>query len=151
MLELVWAMRARTFSYLLKTRDCMYVRLEPLMKEVVQNLLETHANAYLGYFQGKEKPKQRHSTKLAEPDWYLCDSFIRFAHSGGYILSRKLVDRLHFQVAILYPYNNEDVSLGTWLSPYDDVSWTHSIRFDTEIGRSRGCGTISSSSPPSTC
>lgn len=139
MLELVWSMRARKFAYLMKTRDSMYVRLDTLMADVVQNLLETSSNAYLGYFQGQQNPYDKQSTKLFEPDWHLCDKFIRFAHSGGYILSRKLVDRLHSQVSILYPYNNEDIALGTWLSPYDDINWTHNIRFDTEIRKSRGC------------
>lgn len=139
MLELLWSVRARKFAYLMKARDSMYVRLDILMRDVVQPLKATNSNAYLGYFQGKQNPADIKSTKLSEPDWYLCDYFIRFAHSGGYILSSKLVERLSTLVHVLYPYNNEDVALGTWLSPYDDVSWTHSIQFDTEVGRSRGC------------
>lgn len=139
MVELVWSMRARKFAYLMKTRDSMYVRIDALMNSVIKDLLKNSSNAYLGYFQGQQSPKDKTSTKLSEPDWHLCDKFIRFAHSGGYILSRKLVDRLHSQVSVLYPYNNEDVALGTWLSPYDDVDWTHNIQFDTEIGKSRGC------------
>ena len=139
MLELLWSVRARKFAYLMKTRDSMYVRLDILMKDVIQPMKTTNSNAYLGYFQGKQKPKDIKSTKLSEPEWYLCDYFIRFAHSGGYILSNKLVERLSAQVHVLYPYNNEDVALGTWLSPYDDISWTHSIEFNTEVGRSRGC------------
>lgn len=139
MMELVWSMRSRKFAYLMKTRDSMYIRIDALMKDVIKDLLKTSSNAYLGYFEGQQNPKDRMSTKLFEPEWHLCDKFIRFAHSGGYILSRKLVDRLHSQVSVLYPFNNEDVALGTWLSPYDDVNWTHSIQFDTEIGKSRGC------------
>ena len=141
MLELVWAMRARKFSYLMKTRDTMYIRLDLLVSTIVQGLIETSSNAYLGYFEGKQSPwdKKRSGTKLKEPGWYLCDRFIRFAHSGGYILSRKLVDRLHSHASMYYPYNNEDISVGVWLSPYNDVDWTHVVQFNTEIGRSRGC------------
>ena len=139
MLQLVWSTRARKFAYLMKTRDSMYVRLDALMTDVVRKLLETGSNAYLGYFQGQQDPRDKHSTKLSEPNWHLCDKFIRYAHSGGYLLSRKLVNRLESQVSMLYPYNNEDVALGTWLSPYADIDWTHTIHFDTEIGRSRGC------------
>lgn len=138
LLEYVWAMRSRKFAYLMKTRDSMYVRLDVLMKEVVKNLNDAKSNAYLGYFQGQQKPGEK-STKYNEPEWFLCDYFIRFAHSGGYILSRELVHRLYTQASVLYPYNNEDVALGTWLSPYDDVDWTHNIRFNTEVGKSRGC------------
>lgn len=139
MTELVWSMRTRKFAFLMKTRDSMYIRIDALMKDVIQDLLKSGTNAYLGYFEGRRSPKDKTGTMLSEPDWHLCDKFIRYAHSGGYILSRKLVDRLHSQVAVLYPYNNEDVAVGTWLSPYDDVAWIHNIKFDTEIGRSRGC------------
>lgn len=139
MLQLVWSARARKFAYLMKTRDSMYVRLDTLMSKVVGKLLKTGSNAYLGYFQGQQDPRDKTSGKLSEPNWHLCDKFIRYAHSGGYILSGTLVNRLELQMSMLYPYNNEDVALGTWLSPYADVDWTHTIHFDTEIGRPRGC------------
>jgi galactosylxylosylprotein 3-beta-galactosyltransferase len=139
MLELVWSVRSRKFAYMLKTRDSMYVRLDALINEVVKGLLITRSNAYLGYFQGHQIPNQKDSTKHPEPTWFLCDKFIRFAHSGGYILSKKLVNRLESQVSMLYPYNNEDVSMATWLSPYADIDWVHSIQFDTEVGKPRGC------------
>ena len=137
-LELTWSSSQRDFEYLLKTRDSMYVRIGALMEEV-RKLKDTKSNAYLGYFQGKESPRNRGSTKHREPEWFLCNYFIRFAHSGGYILSRELVNRLSTVATYLFPYNNEDVALGTWLSPYNDVNWTHMVNFDTEIGHSRGC------------
>ena len=139
LLELVWSSKNRRFAYLMKTRDCMYVRVQALLRQLVWTLKDAKSNAYLGYFQAHENPWNEKSTKLAEPEWYLCDSFIRFAHSGGYILSGELVRRLSSLASLLYPYNNEDVALGTWLSPYSDVNLTHSVHFDTEIGRSRGC------------
>lgn len=139
LLELVWSSLNRNFSYLMKTRDSMYVRVDVLMRDVVQKLQDTKSNAYLGYFQGKETPRNKKSTKHTEQEWFLCDYFVRFAHSGGYILSEELVHRLSSVATVLFPYNNEDVALGTWLSPYNDVNWTHSIYFDTELGKSRGC------------
>jgi len=149
LLELVWTTRKRSFAYLMKTRDSMYVRLDILLQDVVHRLIANESNAYLGYFDGQQKPNRHQdssilhqeprSTKHNEPDWFLCDYFIRFAHSGGYILSKELVHRLAAQAYILFPYNNEDVALGTWLSPYNDISWIHNINFDTEVGRSRGC------------
>lgn len=139
LLELIWVTRNRNFLYLMKTRDSMYVRLEVLMKEVISSLVVSKSNVYLGYFQGRQKPGDKASLKHSEPQWFLCDLFIRFAHSGGYVLSKELVNRVASVASVLFPYNNEDVALGTWLSPYDDVNWTHTIRFDTEIGKPRGC------------
>ena len=135
--EWVWAARTFTFDYLLKVRDSMYVRLPLLMTNIIKNLKERNSNTYLGYFEGNRDPKD--SGKLDEPDWFLCDHFIRYAHSGGYILSEKLVKRLLRQAKFLHPYNNEDVALGTWLSPFNDIDWIHETRFDTETGKPRGC------------
>jgi galactosylxylosylprotein 3-beta-galactosyltransferase len=135
--EWVWSKRTFSFDYLLKVRDVMYVRLPQLMSDVVKGLKEKKSNAYLGYFEGNRDPKD--SGKLDEPDWFLCDHFIRYAHSGGYILSEKLVERLVRQAKFLHPYNNEDVALGTWLSPFNDIDWIHEVRFDTETGKARGC------------
>ena len=135
--EWVWSMRTFTFDYLLKVRDVMYVRLPLLMTDIVKSLKEKNSNTYLGYFEGNRDPKN--SGKLDEPDWFLCDQFIRYAHSGGYILSEKLIKRLLHQAKFLHPYNNEDVALGTWLSPFNDIDWIHEPRFDTETGKARGC------------
>lgn len=135
--EWAWAMRTFTFDYLLKVRDVMYVRLPQLMTDIVKSLKEKNSNTYLGYFEGNRDPKN--SGKLDEPDWFLCDHFIRYTHSGGYILSEKLIKRLLCQAKFLHPYNNEDVALGTWLSPFNDIDWIHEPRFDTEIGKARGC------------
>lgn len=142
LLELAWAGRTKHFSYLMKTRDMMYIRLQPLIETVVKPLLKVKSNTYLGYFQGNANPRKYKTTKMhPEPHWYLCDNFIRFAYSGGYILSEKLVQRLYTQAPFLFPYNNEDVALGTWLAPYDDIDWVHEVRFDTNVaaGGSRGC------------
>ena len=139
LLEFQWAKRTMQFSYFMKMRDSMYVRMEALVNNVLHKLKETDSNAYLGYFQAQQSPREKGTSKHPEPDWFLCDDFIRFAHSGGYILSAKLVDRLSAQATVLYPYNNEDVALGTWLSPYNDIDWVHDIRFDTELGKKRGC------------
>lgn len=140
LLEFAWVSRKNVkFEYLLKTRDSMYVRIQDLMNKLVQQLKRNKSNSYLGYFQGNLNARDRKQRKHFEQGWFLCDKYIRFAHSGGYILSNKLVQRLYSQATYLYPYNNEDVAMGTWLSPFKDVDWYHDIRFDTELGRTRGC------------
>lgn len=135
--EWVWAVKVYNFRYLLKVRDAVYINLPIVMTDIIEDLKKRNSNAYLGYFEGNRDPKG--NGKLKEPDWFLCDHFIRYAHSGGYIISEVLVKRLLRQAKYLHPYNNEDVALGTWLSPFNDVDWIHETRFDTEIGNARGC------------
>lgn len=135
--EMVWSTQKYRYQYLMKTRDNMYIQIDKLNKQVLHELLEKKLNSYLGYFEGNKDPKT--NDRLPEPDWFLCDQFIRYAHSGGYILSRVLVDRLLSQAKFLHPYNNEDIALGTWLSPFKDIDFAHNIDFDTEVGKPRGC------------
>lgn len=135
--EWIWAVKEYNFEYILKVRDAMYVNLPLVMSEVVESLRARNSNAYLGYFEGNKDPND--SGKLDEPGWFLCDRFIRYAHSGGYIISDVLVKRLLRQGKYLHPYNNEDVAIGTWLSPFNDIDWVHEVRFDTELRHPRGC------------
>ncbi len=135
--EWIWATQKYKFKYIMKTRDNMYIRVDELNKRVLQDVIARKLNSFLGYFEGNKDPKT--NDRLPEPDWFLCDHFIRYAHSGGYILSRMLVERLLSQANFLHPYNNEDVALGTWFSPFKDIDFGHNVYFDTEIGKPRGC------------
>lgn len=133
--EFFWAEQTVDYLYLMKTREQFYVR----MKELVRELKRMRANTtvYWGYFEGKKSPLD--GGKHPEPEWFLCNTFIRYAHAGGYIMSRQLVKRLLSLADYLQLYNNEDVAVGTWLSPFKDVHWKHDVRFNTEVGVSRGC------------
>ena len=96
-------------------------------------------NLYWGYFEGNRFSKERWKGKHDEPDWFLCSKFIRFAHSGGYVISQSLVQRLVGAADYLHLYQNEDIALATWVAPFGDVMWKHDVRFDTDPGQSRGC------------
>ncbi len=133
--QLLWSEQNVQYKHILRTRDNFYVRVEELLHDVRR--ITKNTSVYWGYFDGRQRPGQ--STKLPEPEWFLCNTFVRFAHSGGYIISRQLVRRLLGQAEYLQLYNNEDVALSIWLSPYSDVEWRHDPRFDTEEGRPRGC------------
>ena len=135
--EMIWAEYNIAYSFLMKTRDNFYLHLPKILQEVEQ-LDRAKSNVYWGYFEGHRSP-QFDGQKHKEPEWFLCDTYIRFAHSGAYVLSQNLVKRLVSQVLFLHPYVNEDVAMGTWLSPYDDIEWKHDVRFDSEIGNTRGC------------
>ncbi len=141
LLQLAWvSMRHINFHYMLKTREFMYVDLSRMMTDLIPELKRNRSNTYLGYFRADVKIRSKKGPKMhPEPNWVLCDKFIRYAHSNGYILSHELMLRLHSLNIYLYPYNNEHIALATWLSPYKDVDWYHDIRFNTEAGMSRGC------------
>lgn len=132
--QLLWAEQNVQYKHILRTQDSFYVRLEELLHDVRR--IQRNRNVYWGYFDGHRQPGKG---KLPEPEWFLCNSFVRFAHSGGYVISSELVERILSQAEYLQMYNNEDVALSLWLSPYNDVEWKHDPRFDTEIGKSRGC------------
>ena len=114
-----------------------YVRLEDIVHELRRT--EPHTHLYWGYFEGNRWSQRRWRGKHAEPDWFLCSKFIRFAHSGGYVVAHALLQRLVWSADYLQLYQNEDVALATWLAPFADVEWKHDVRFDTDTGQSRGC------------
>ena len=115
-----------------------YVRLEDIVDEL-HGTFPPQSNLYWGYFEGSRGARHRWRGKHPEPDWFLCDRFIRFAHSGGYIISQALAQRLVRAADYLQLYANEDIAMATWLSPFRDVTWQHDVRFDTDPGQSRGC------------
>ena len=135
--QLFWAEATFDYTYLLKTKDQFYVRLETLLHDLRR--LDLNSNVYWGYFDGTRRVGHSWSGKHSEPDWFLCSTFIRFAHSGGYIVSRQLIQRLLKTADYLQLYQNEDISIATWLTPFNDVEWRHDARFDTDVGMSRGC------------
>ena len=66
------------------------------------------------------------------------DRYIPYALGGGYVLSHDLVSYISSNSELLKLFNNEDVSVGTWLAPLKNVHRKHDVRFDTE-SISRGC------------
>eukprot|EP00049_Salpingoeca_infusionum_P008340 m.135795 g.135795 ORF g.135795 m.135795 type:complete len:161 (-) comp13984_c0_seq5:310-792(-) len=90
---------------------------------------------YWGYFDGRA-PIQKHG-KWAETEYVLCDHYVPYAVGGGYVLSGGLVRYISTMKDQLSMYNSEDVSMGSWLAPFN-LTRVHDKRFDTEW-RSRGC------------
>ena len=67
----------------------------------------------------------------------MCDRYLPYALGGGYVVSADLVHKVSLMSDTLRLYNNEDTSLGVWLSPFK-AELRHDSRFDTEF-KSRGC------------
>ena len=123
---LVWADNHLRFSYLLKCDEDTYVRVEAIVSEL--NGRKSMESLYWGYFLGYSGPSV--TGKFAEHNWFLCDRFLPYAMGGGYIISYNLVHIVARNAGDLQLYNNEDVSMGVWLSSYK-IERKHDVRFNT--------------------
>ncbi|KAJ8960793.1 hypothetical protein NQ318_020088 [Aromia moschata] len=108
------------------------VNVQTNEKVVTGNVL----NLYWGYFSGAARVKTR--GKWKETSWIASDRYIPYALGGGYILSKDLVSYIAKNAEDLRSFNSEDVSVGFWLAPANNLLRAHDIRFDTEW-TSRGC------------
>lgn len=127
-----WIDNNINFKHLLKTDEDSYVRVQKIINEL-RNKPEDRF--YWGFFDGRAHVKKR--GKWSEKDWVLCDRYLPYALGGGYVISNDLVHYVVQNSKFLKIYNNEDVSLGTWLGPLD-INRIHDPRFNTEY-KSRGC------------
>ncbi|EDQ91024.1 uncharacterized protein MONBRDRAFT_23896 [Monosiga brevicollis MX1] len=113
--------------------DDTFLRVEQMIDELLARPEST--SYYWGYFDGRAPVKR--SGKYAEMNWNLCDHYLPYALGGGYVLSRDLVAFIALMGPQFRTFNNEDVSVGLWLSPLN-ITRRHDQRFDTEW-KSRGC------------
>ena len=131
---LIWADKnLSNFDYLIKTDDDTYVRVDSIEKAIRE--LNCEDRLHMGYFFGTSWPHR--SGKWAEKKWLKCPHYLPYPLGGGYIISRKAL-----KVAMRYPsrlsmYTSEDVTVGSWLAPYDVVR-KHDIRFNVQHV-SHGC------------
>lgn len=133
LLSLVWAHGNHHFDYLIKCDDDTFVQLDRLVTSL--HRMDCPELLYWGYFNGRGYPHS--SGKWVEREWFLCPHFIPYAMGGGYVLSWQLVDLIARFSHTWSMYKNEDVTVGTWMSPFRAHRY-HDIRFNTE-GHSHGC------------
>ena len=131
--SLVWADRNLRFAFLLKCDDDSFVMLHQIADELSER--SSKQSYYWGFFDGRATPKK--AGKYIEKEWFLCDRYLPYALGGGYVISADLVHKVSLTADSLRLYNNEDTSLGVWLSPFK-AERRHDSRFDTEF-KSRGC------------
>ena len=120
------------FNYLLKCDDDSYVDLPRVASELQQR--EQKGRLYWG-----EMVTWKLLTEgpYAELEYHVCDMYTPYAVGGGYILSSDLVHLIATNAAHLGTFMNEDVSLASWLVPYN-MERVHDARFDTG-SETRGC------------
>ena len=130
---LQWAYKTETFDFLIKTDDDSYVRINQVAKNLQQ--MNCNERLYWGFFMGHALPEP--SGKWAEHNWFNCPHYLPYAMGGGYIVSSRVVSMIMRFSHRLKLYNNEDVTVGSWLAPFNLVR-QHDIRFDVE-SLSHGC------------
>lgn len=121
------------FLYVLKCDDDSFVNLLTVTQELAERTSNT--GYYWGQFLGaggiiKEGP-------YAEHRWSVCETYFPYALGGGYVLSMDLIQLVARTAPYLMVYNNEDVSLGAWLAPYN-MDLVFDARFNTGA-ISKGC------------
>ncbi len=117
---------AYEFSHVLKCDDDSVVDLKKVVIHL--NNISWTDRLYWGDFVGAYSVLQ--DGIYAEHSWYLCDRYFPYAFGGGYVVSRDLIELIVQNSPFLVLYKNEDVSLASWLSPYNFIR-VHDQRFDT--------------------
>ena len=130
---LEWAYKTETFDFLVKTDDDSYVRIDQVAKNLQQ--MNCNERLYWGFFMGHAHPEP--TGKWAEHNWFNCPHYLPYAMGGGYVISSRVVSMMMRFSHRLKLYNNEDVTVGSWLAPLNLVR-QHDIRFDVE-SLSHGC------------
>ena len=102
------------FSYFMKCDDDVFIALDKLVSELEDR--HTTKSLYWGFFKTSGWIKK--IKKNSEKNWFLCSTYLPFATGAGYILSFDLVKRITSNADGLMIYQNEDTSMGVWLSPY---------------------------------
>ena len=120
------------FKYFLKCDDDSYVDVARIATHLQRRV--SKAPYYWGYMY-VAIPNVR--GRYAEFRWHKCDSYVPYALGGGYVLSREVTSILAANAEHYKRYTCEDVSLGSWLAPYN-IERRHDARFNTN-SPSRGC------------
>ena len=112
----VWADHSVNFSYLLKTDDDAFVRLDAIESELKARTSNESKPLYWGYSARDKIPHKQ--GKWKEEHWDICKEYLPYVLGGGYVLSTELIHRVAISADGLVLYSNEDVSVGAWVSPY---------------------------------
>lgn len=132
--------RRVNFKYLLHCHDDTYVKLDVLVRDLInydRALHISYANIkpmpelYWGYFYGKS-----HVVKqgLRNESHYLYgDRYVTYALGAGYVISYGLVKYINDHAKNLNALIREDCSVALWLVPFGNIHYRHDVRFDTGI------------------
>ena len=121
---MTWIIQHVNFTYYLKCDDDSYPKVNHIISEL-QERRQT-GRLYWGHFFIDLHVHK--SGKNVDNSWFLTKQYTPFAIGGAYILSSDLVRLVVGMQKCLHYYQNEDVTLGLWLSPYH-IERKHDYRF----------------------
>ena len=135
MLTFQWIINHTKATFVMKTDDDCYIRLQCLMSLIMKADLQNKP-FLLGNILVNEPPNV--DGKWKEAGWNLTREYLPFAYGSGYVLLRSLIAGIvaNDKVFPLRRYNNEDVTLGVWLAPYN-ISYINMER--TEVRNDDFC------------
>ncbi len=129
-----------SFAYMLKCDEDTYADVPRLATELQQRQ-NNFTEKLIPLYWGELLTWNIYEDGLyGEKKYSVCDRYLPYALGGGYILSRNLVELLVNLSPFLRGYVSEDVSVGTWLAPFN-IEYRHDMRFDTGA-LSRGCKSL---------
>ncbi|XP_064400177.1 beta-1,3-galactosyltransferase 6-like [Halichondria panicea] len=111
----VWVDKNTNYSFVLKLDDDSFPKLDQIELELKKRT--NRKPLYWGLVASRGTPMKE--GPWAEPHWNLCDTYLPYALGGGYVLSKDLIHRIAINAHGLTLYNNEDVSVGAWISPFN--------------------------------
>ena len=128
------------FKYVLKSDDDSYVKLDYLSQDLIQyhkklkelkrlKVTSKNLELYWGFFSGRAHIKR--TGQWHEVNYNLCDRYLPYALGGGYVMSKNLVKYISSVGDNLNRYGSEDISVGSWLAPFNNIHRRHDARFDT--------------------
>ena len=120
----VYANSNYKFFYILKSDDDSFIILDVILEELAER--KSNQSYYWGYI--FDRAIVRTEGKNAEHKWFLSNNYLPYAKGIAYVLSSDLIAYLSVKPDKLMLYNNEDVSVGAWISPYN-VERRHDNRF----------------------
>ncbi len=120
----VWVDRNTNYSFVLKIDEDSFPKLDQIELEL--KLRTSRKPLYWGLVATRGTPKKR--GRWGDTHWNLCDKYLPYALGLGYVLSKDLVHRIAMNADGVTLYNNEDVSVGAWISPFD-LERKHDSRF----------------------
>ena len=121
---MTWIIQHVNFTYYLKCDDDSY----PLVNHIISELQERRQTGRLYWGHFFIDLHVHKSGKNVDNSWFLTKQYTPFAIGGAYILSSDLVQLVVGMQKCLHYYQNEDVTLGLWLSPYH-IERKHDYRF----------------------
>ena len=136
-----WAMDNVKFSYILKCTDSTFAVIDTIVKELeFREQKNNKTTDFLwGFFAGGVQAGKE--GRLNEKNWFLCSHFLPFPQGGGYVISHSLVELLLSLAEEVQHYEHDDIGLGAWISPFNNIEKYHDVRFNTGY-YSRGCQNV---------